>query len=157
MNKALIASAALALTAVFSAAAVHADPAVAPTAAAAPGWHHGHHSPLLGALRQLDLSDAQKASIRQIFESHRASAKAEYAGYRAQHRAFAALDPAAPDYQQQVNGYSDQAAAAARQRTQEQAQLKSAVIAVLTPEQKAQLLAALANPPARRSLASPAG
>lgn len=157
MNKTLIASALLALT-----AAVAVDTALAQaTTPAAPAiaheHHHGHHGPFMGALRQLDLTDTQKASIRQIFESRRATAKAEFASFREQHRAFAALDPAAPDYQQQVNGYADEAAAKARQRTQDMAQMKSQVIAVLTPAQKSQFLAALANPPKHERLAPPAG
>jgi Spy/CpxP family protein refolding chaperone len=111
----------------------------------------------MGALKQLDLSDAQKASIKQIFQTQHAAAKAEHASFRQQQLAFAALDPSASDYQQQVNSYADQAAAKARQRTQDMAQLKSQVIAVLTPAQKTQFLSLLANPPVHTHAASPEG
>ena len=162
MNKSLIASAVLALTAAVSTTAAQAQTTTpAPAATAAPAWpHHGYghgHSPFMGALKQLDLSDTQKASIHQIFETQHATAKAEHAGFRQQQLAFASLDPAASDYQQQVNSYADQAAAKARQRTQDMAQLKAQVIAVLTPAQKTQFLSALANPPKHAHLAPPAG
>jgi Spy/CpxP family protein refolding chaperone len=158
MNKTLIASAALALTAALSTGAVLAQTTSGPTtASAAPAWHHHGHSPFMGALKQLGLSDAQKASIHQIFEAQHSAAKAQHSAMRAQHLAFAALDPSAADYQQQVNSFADQAAADARQRTQEMAQIKAQVIAVLTPAQKTQFLTLLANPPKHTFSAPPAG
>lgn len=157
MNKTFIASAALALTAVFS-TAVRAQNVAAPPLDTAPyHLHHRDRSPFMAALKQLDLSDAQKASIHQIFESRRSTAKAEHVGFREQRRAFAALDPSAADYQQQVNSFSDQAAANARQRMQDMAQIKSQVMALLTPAQKAQFLSLLANPPPHTRFAPPAG
>jgi Spy/CpxP family protein refolding chaperone len=161
MNKSLIASAVLALTTALSTTAAQAQiTPPAPAVNTPPAWsHHDHlhgHSPFMGALKQLGLSDAQKASIRQIFETQHAAAKAEHASFHQQQLAFASLDPASSDYQQQVNGFADQAAAQARQRTQDMAQLKAQVIAVLTPEQKTQFLSALANPPKHAHFAPPA-
>ncbi len=101
--------------------------------------HHKHHGGMgLGKLeRMIDLSEAQKTQLAEIekqmkTERHPGGRKHRGAG-------LMALDPAAADYQQQVNERAERAAEMARQRVLKRAEIHQQVQAILTDEQKTQL------------------
>jgi periplasmic protein CpxP/Spy len=112
---------------------------------AAPANPPCHESSIRTALSQLDLSDAQKQSIRQIMDGHQKAMNGFHESERQQHQAFIELDPTASDYATQVGDLAEQAAALAAQRVQEFAVIKSQVHAVLTPAQRSRLAGLLAG------------
>lgn len=84
--------------------------------------------------RLVDLSDDQKASIKELREQ-----MAPRDGKRGM--TMNKLDASAADYQQQVNVLADEAAERARERVLNHAQMHAKVQAILTDEQKAELKA----------------
>ena len=63
------------------------------------GGPHGHHGEGAMAFRGLNLSDAQKAQIKQIMQQSFASLKTQAQAVRQQREAFEALSPNAANYQ----------------------------------------------------------
>lgn len=59
----------------------------------------GHHGEEMFALRGLNLSDAQKAQVKQIVQQSFASLKTQQQAVRQQREAFEALSPSASNYQ----------------------------------------------------------
>ncbi|GLQ47883.1 hypothetical protein GCM10007862_29340 [Dyella lipolytica] len=117
------------------------------------GWNggHGHHHGLM-ALRGLNLTDAQKASIKQIVQQNMSQMKPQFQAVRQQRQAFEALSPSSSGYQ-----------AAAASLAQAEANLTSARITaraavtaqiyntVLTSAQQTQLTAQKAAFQARKA------
>ena len=64
------------------------------------GWHggHGHHGGML-ALRGLNLTDTQKASVKQIVQQSFTQLKPQFQAVRQQRQAFEALSPSSSGYQ----------------------------------------------------------
>jgi periplasmic protein CpxP/Spy len=62
------------------------------------GFHHGHHGAGL-YLRGVTLTDAQKASIKQIKQSEFSSLKSQFQAVHQQRQAFEALSPSSSGYQ----------------------------------------------------------
>ncbi len=60
---------------------------------------HGHHGEDMMAMRGLNLTDAQKAQIKQIVQQSFASLKTQAQAVRQQREAFEALSPNASNYQ----------------------------------------------------------
>jgi Spy/CpxP family protein refolding chaperone len=107
--------------------------------AAAPAESPCRESSIRTALSQLDLSDVQKQSIRQIMDGHQKAMNGFHESERQQHQAFIDLDPATSSYATQVGDLAEQAAALAAQRVQEFAAIKGQIHAVLTPAQRTRL------------------
>jgi protein CpxP len=117
-----------------------------------PRGDHGHrhaHGPMR-ALRQLHLSDAQRASIRQIMQTRLANAKPQREALRQQHQAFDAMTPDQIGYQAAAAQLAQAESDAARSRVQQQAAMRAQIYAVLNPAQKAQLATLQAQRQARR-------
>ena len=97
--------------------------------------HGRHHEMMQHELKQLDLSDTQKQSIKSIMEAaHQGHGQDDMSQM---HQSLHALNPDAPDYATQVTALQDQAAGMARAHVAQMADVKRQVWAVLTPAQKA--------------------
>jgi len=95
---------------------------------------------VMRALDQLSLSDEQWISLRHIREAHKAQAQSEREAMRQEWIAFASLDPGTAAYDRQVAAMASTFGQRAAARTQEAASLQKQVYAVLTPEQRSQLI-----------------
>lgn len=115
------------------------------------GPRHGG-GPFMHELKSLDLSDAQRSSVRDAIKAQWQSARDERQAARQLHRNVEIAAPDSPGYSGLVNQLADAEANEARDRVQKQAALKSQVFAMLTPAQKTALTEKLKNlpePPAR--------
>ncbi|WP_428381183.1 Spy/CpxP family protein refolding chaperone [Nevskia ramosa] len=115
------------------------------------GPRHGG-GPFMHELKSLDLSDAQRSSVRDAIKAQWQSARDERQAARQLHRNVEIAAPDSPGYSGLVNQLADAEANEARDRVQKQAALKSQVFAMLTPAQKTALTLKLQNlpePPAR--------
>ncbi len=103
------------------------------------GDHHKHRGGMgLGKLeRMVDLTETQKTQLAEIEKQMKADRHAH--GRKHRTGGLMSLDPAAPDYQQQVNEHAEAAADMARQRVLKSAEIHQQVQAILTDEQKTQL------------------
>lgn len=97
--------------------------------------HGVHHLKMLE--KKLDLSEAQKAELAALREAMKAE-RSEHKGDR-RHSGLWALDPSAPDYEEQVAELAKQKADQAEQRVLRQAQMQAKIHAILTPEQREEL------------------
>lgn len=117
------------------------------------GGHHGHRGhhggPFMHALKSLDLSDAQRDSIRGAMKASWQSGKASHQTQRALHRQLMVMAPTDAGYGALVNQVAEAEANAARDRVLKMAALKAEVYGMLTDAQKAQLAEKLANLPER--------
>jgi Spy/CpxP family protein refolding chaperone len=118
------------------------------------GWHgHAHHGGGFGfglaGLHQLDLSDAQKASIKQLVQQNFAQLKSQRDAVRQQRTAFEALTPDAPNYQSAAASLAQAEASLTSTRITQGAALRAQVYAVLTSAQKTQLASLKAEREAR--------
>ena len=138
MRKPLILGLALTSALAFGGFAV-AAPGGAPHQHA--GWHHGHGHGHHGmfALRKLDLSDAQKASIKQIMKSSFASSKAQRQAVFQQRKAFESLTPDQAGYQAAAARLAQVEADATKARVEQRANVQAQIYGVLTSAQKMQL------------------
>lgn len=115
------------------------------------GWHgHGGHHGAFMALSKLNLTDAQRASIKQIMKTSFAQGKTQRQAVRQARQTFAALTPNQAGYQDAANQLAQAEAAATQQRVLQQAQVRAQVYAVLTPQQQAELATMKAQAQARR-------
>lgn len=118
------------------------------------GWnggdhhHHGHGRMMM--LGKLDLSDAQRASIKQIVSGSREQNNPARQALRQQRAAFGSMTPDAVGYQAAAASLAQAEGQATQQRIERMASLKAQVYAVLTPAQKAQLATRRAQAQARR-------
>lgn len=108
--------------------------------------HHGHHGwghkrgmMMMHELHQLDLSDAQKQSIREAGKSTRENMKAQFQSLMQQRRAFESAVPGTPEFNTAYGSYSQAAAAAAEARIKAEADLRTQVYSLLTADQRAKL------------------
>lgn len=114
-------------------------------------WHHGghgHHG--MAALHKLNLSDTQKASIRQIMKDGFAASKAQRQAVFQQRKAFESLTPDQAGYQAAADHLAQAEADATRTRVQQRARMRAQVYAVLSPAQKMQLASIKAQREQRR-------
>jgi periplasmic protein CpxP/Spy len=91
----------------------------------------------LAILRQLELTDEQRASVRQVMENHRADLQGLAQRLRLAHKAQDAAVTAAQFDEQAVRGASAELATVMADRAVLHARVHSEVFAVLTPEQQA--------------------
>ncbi len=101
------------------------------------GFGRGGFGGPLAILRQLELTDEQRASVRQVMESHRADLQGLAERMRLAHKAQDAAVTAAQFDEQAVRGTSAELAAVMADGAVLHARLHSEVFAVLTPEQQA--------------------
>lgn len=136
----LILAAAVALTTIAVAA---------PGAGPHEGWHgHGHGQFM--ALSKLDLTDAQRASIKQIVQTSFAQNKTQRQALRQQRSAFESMTPDQVGYQAAAASLAQAEGSAAQARVQQRANTSAQIYAVLTASQKAQLATLKAQQQARK-------
>ena len=116
------------------------------------GWHghegrHGDSQMMM--LHKLNLSDAQKASIKQIVSANRAQNKGQ--ALRQQRAAFESMTPNDVGYQKAAASLAQAEGQATQVRVQQQANLRAQIYAVLTPQQQAQAATFKAQEQARRA------
>ncbi|GGY18755.1 hypothetical protein GCM10008098_08540 [Rhodanobacter panaciterrae] len=140
----LILTSAMALTAI----------AVAAPAGQDAGMGHGHHSHRHGqgmGFQKLNLTDAQRASIKQIMQSSFAQNKTQWQALRQQRSAFESMTPDQVGYQAAAASLAQAEAAATQVRVQQKANVRAQIYAVLTPTQKAQMATMKQEKQARRA------
>jgi len=104
------------------------------------GWHHGAHGGAgMFALNKLNLSDAQKASIKQLVQQNFASLKTQRQALRQQRQAFEALTPDSPSYQAAAASLAQAEANFTSARVTARANLQAQIYAQLSSAQKSQL------------------
>lgn len=112
------------------------------------GPHEG--GPMLHLLRQLDLSDSQRDTIKGYVKRFHEQGRASFEAMRSVHRAFQTTPPDSASYGTVVTQMSDAAANMARDHVQREAALRKQIYAVLSDAQKSKLnslIAALPEPP----------
>ncbi|RAO77814.1 Spy/CpxP family protein refolding chaperone [Dyella jiangningensis] len=114
------------------------------------GWHGGHGHEFAGAYAKLNLSDAQKANIKQIMQNAFSQTKTQRQNLRQQREAFEQMAPNASGYQAAATALAQAEGAAATARVQQRAAIRAQIYAVLTPAQQAQLATMKADRQARR-------
>ena len=119
------------------------------------GGPHGHGphegGPMMHLLRQLDLSESQRDTIKGYVKSFHEQGRASFEAMRIVHHAFQTTPPDSSSYSAVVTQMSDAAANMARDHVQREAALRKQIYAVLTDAQKSKLnslIAALPEPPA---------
>lgn len=103
------------------------------------GWHHGPGGHGMFDLHKLDLSAAQKASIKQIFKHSFAANKDQRKALFQQRKAFESLTPDQAGYQAAADSLAQAEANATRARVEQMASVRAQIYGVLTPAQKMQL------------------
>ena len=103
------------------------------------GWHGDHHGHGdMMALSKLNLTDAQRDSIKQIVKASFAQNKTQREALHQQREAFESMTPDQVGYQAAAASLATAEGAATQQRVQQQAAIRTQVYAVLTTAQKAQ-------------------
>jgi Spy/CpxP family protein refolding chaperone len=131
--------------------------AITGTAFAAAGSHdggrhfggHGHHG-MHDAFAKLNLTDAQKASIKQIVQTSRGENRDQWKALRTQREAFEQMTPDQVGYQAAAARLAQAEGQATQARVEQRAKVQAQIYAVLTPAQKAQLATMRAQREARR-------
>lgn len=111
--------------------------------------HRGHHG-MHEAFAKLNLTDAQKASIKQITQASREQNKGQWQALRTQREAFEQMTPDQVGYQAAAARLAQAEGQATQTRIEQRAKVKAQVYAVLTPAQKAQLATMRSEREARR-------
>jgi len=114
------------------------------------GGVHGHGHGAFEAYSKLNLTDAQKASIKQIMQTAFSQGKAQRQALRQQREAFEQMAPNASGYQSAAAALAQAEGAATTARVQQRAAIRAQVYAVLTPAQQSQLATLKAERLARR-------
>lgn len=113
-----------------------------PTAGQHAGWQHGghrgHHGAFM-ALKKLNLTDDQKAQVKQIFKQSFSQLKPQMQAVHQQRAAFEALTPDAAGYQQAAASLAQAEAAMTQARVTQGAATRAQIYNILTSEQKSQL------------------
>jgi Spy/CpxP family protein refolding chaperone len=141
--------------ALASALAIGTTVAVAAPGAGGPGasghgWHgHRGHGQMM-MLHKLNLSDAQKANIKEIVGTRRQQNKTQWQALRQQRSAFEAMTPNQVGYQAAAASLAQAEGQATRVRVQQMATLRAQIYAVLTPAQQAQAATLKAQAQSRR-------
>jgi periplasmic protein CpxP/Spy len=111
-----------------------------------PGHGHGHDM----AFRKLDLTDAQRASIKQIMHASFAQNKTQWTALRQQRSAFESMTPDQVGYQAAAARLAQAEGDATRARVQQKATVRAQIYALLTPTQKAKMATMNTERQARR-------
>ena len=102
------------------------------------GGRHGQHHGAMGMLHKLNLTDAQKAQVKQLMQTARTQNKPQRDDLRQQRRAFETMTPDQVGYQAAAGRLAQAEGQATTQRVQQRATLRAQIYALLTPAQKAQ-------------------
>lgn len=113
------------------------------------GGHGGHGHEFAAEYAKLNLSDAQKANIKQIMQNAFSQTKTQRQNLRQQREAFEQMAPTASGYQAAATALAQAEGAAATARVQQRAAVRAQIYAVLTPAQQAQLATLKAERQAR--------
>jgi periplasmic protein CpxP/Spy len=113
------------------------------------GGFHGHGHGAFEAYSQLNLSDAQKANIKQIMQNAFSQGKSQRQALHQQREAFEQMAPNASGYQAAATALAQAEGAATTARVQQRAAIRAQVYAILTPAQQAQLATIKAQREAR--------
>lgn len=114
------------------------------------GWRgHGHGHGFGMGFHGLDLTDAQRTSIRQIMKDSFARNQPQRQALRQQRDAFQSMTPDQVGYQAAAARLAQTEADATRVRVQQQADVRAKIYAVLTPQQKAKMATMRADRQAR--------
>jgi protein CpxP len=106
-------------------------------------------------LRQLDLTTDQHAQVKAIFEKEKPTLQPLMQQMRQNHTAMTALEAAGPFDEAKVTALATQNSQTMVQLQVEHERIKSEVIQILTPDQKAKLAQIEANHEARMSRHAP--
>ena len=115
------------------------------------GWHGHHGNSQMMMLHKLNLSDAQKASVKQIVSTNREQNKGQRQALRQQRDAFESMTPNQVGYQAAAASLAQAEGQATQARVQQMANLRAQVYAVLTPQQQAQAATFKTQAQARRA------
>ncbi|MBD8899853.1 Spy/CpxP family protein refolding chaperone [Rhodanobacter sp. DHG33] len=148
MRKNLILGLALSSALAIGSFAVAAQGAPGPGGPGGWGHHGGRHGMM--DFHKLNLTDAQKASIKQIMKSNFEQNKSQRQALRQQHEAFEAMSPTDAGYQAAAASLAQAEGAATTARVQQMANIRAQIYNVLTPAQQSQLAAQKAQAQARR-------
>ncbi len=132
--------------------------ALATLAVAAPGgpsgdMHQGRHSHGHGhdmGFGKLDLTDAQRASIKQVMHTSFAQNKTQWEALRQQRDAFESMTPDQVGYQATAARLAQAEGDATRARVQQKATIRAQIYTMLTPAQKAKVATLQTEKQARR-------
>ena len=102
------------------------------------GWHHHRHGELGHVLKELNLSDTQKASVKQLFQQSHAQLKPQLQTLRTDREALIAATPGTAAYQTAATNLAQDASTAASARVQSETALVTQVYGLLSDTQKAQ-------------------
>jgi Spy/CpxP family protein refolding chaperone len=118
------------------------------------GWQghgHGHgHGGAFAMYSKLNLTDAQKANIKQIVQNAFAQTKTQRQTLRQQREAFEQMAPNASGYQAAAAALAQAEGAATQARVQQRAAIRAQIYALLTPAQQSQLASLKAERLARQ-------
>lgn len=125
----------------------------ASSAGAEAGQHarHGQHEGMrgtghqMGLIQQLDLTDAQRTSIRQMMRDSFQQARPQMMALRQQRLAFDNATPGTSDYQTLANNLAQAESTAAHNEILRQAALRTKMYNVLTPAQRTKLASLVAE------------
>jgi protein CpxP len=118
------------------------------------GARQGHHSHQHGqdmGFKKLNLTDAQRASIKQIVHGSFAQNKTQWQALHQQRSAFESMTPDQVGYQAAAASLAQAEGAATQVRVQQKATVRAQIYAVLTPTQKAQMATMKQEKQARRA------
>lgn len=147
------------LGAMIAATVIAGSAGAAPTAPPAPGsmQHFAHHAGAywrghrsMALFRQLDLTQAQRASIRDFAKAGFQQAHPEMLALRQKRAAFESAVPGTAAYQAASNDLAHAEANAALARALRRSDLRSRIYQLLTPAQRAQLATLQAQRQERR-------
>ena len=133
MRKSLV-TAALAAALVCSPLAFAATPPAAGAKTAQQPAHRGERSASL--FDQLGLSDSQRTSIQQMMRQNFEQARPEMEALRQKEMAFNGATPGSTAYQTATNDLAQAESNASRARVMRQADLRTKIYNMLTPEQR---------------------
>ena len=102
-------------------------------------WHGHHGGGEMMAFQKLDLSDAQRASIKQIMSSSREQNKPARQALGQQRAAFEAMPPTSAGYRAAAASLAKAEGQATQERVMRMADLRAQVYNLLTPAQQSQL------------------
>jgi protein CpxP len=112
------------------------------------GHHRGHSHEM--AFKKLDLTDAQRASVKQIVHDSFAQNKDQRGALHLQREAFRSMTPDQVGYQAAAARLAQAEGNATQLRVQQKATVRAQIYAVLTPAQKAKMATMRAEKQARR-------
>ena len=104
------------------------------------GWHHHHRGgAMMHELKELNLSDAQKTSVKALFKTAHEQLKPQFEAVRTQRQALNAATPGSAAFQNAATSLAQAESTAASARVQQEASLRTQIYALLTTEQQSQL------------------